>query len=1331
MRPAPRLALIAGLALLIAPLVLIGALLLWANTAGGRHQIETWTARLSSGGVRITGLSGPLPGRIALGRLELADAQGVWLRAVDLELRWSPLHLLLWRIDVESLRAATLDIERAPQRGSSPPSRQGGGPSLPTIGLRELTVSELVLGEALAGERSAFSVQGSGRYRDLEELAARIDVHRRGGAGQYQLDLQSSPERLAARLALDEPAGGPLEHLVGLPGLGALTVKLELQGPHRAEQLALAIRAGELRADARGRLDLDTLAADLDVGITAPAMRPAADLGWEGLSIQGRWHGPLERARASGHVVVLGLSAPGGLRFAQLLGFFDADAGRLRARGSIEELEIPGPKPRLFAAAPVTLAASLGLDAPSRPATLTLHHPALELDAQGTLGAGQHIRFVAHTPDLAPFAALAGQDLAGDVRTEGSITHAAQHLQMQLQARTALRGPGLPGRLLGADTRLSLQAQLAGRDIAIRELRTRSAVLALEARGTLRRAASGGSGLEHLRLQGNLELPRLAALSPQLEGSLRAGATLEGPPTALAAELRVDSQLSVRGSPPGKLAAVLRARGLPSAPTGTLEGHGSFDGAPLHLVASAERREPGMVHVVLHHTAWKSLQAAADLTSGAELERARGSLELHVGRIADLQRLLGPDLQGRLDASLALLPGRQGTQARVQLQALDLRAAGLQGELHLAGNGPTTALQLALQARSPSLGGGPVTLEARGRANLVRRSLELQAASAGVHGESVRLLAPAHLETRPELRIDTLRLGARKAELTLAGTLAPALDVRARLQGLDAQLVDAFVPDLIDQGRLEASAELHGTPAAPQGSARLSIAGLKLANETAHELPAADLEVNAQLQGATAAVDARLTGGRAARLQLAGSVPLTGAGALDVAITGRIDAGIANPLLEAEGRRAAGTLSIDVRAAGALGAPQLSGSAQLTHGDLRDYAQGVHLADIGARLTGEQGRLRLVSLSGRAGAGEFTASGTLGVLEPALPLDLAIHARHAQPVNSDILTANVDADLTVKGSLRERLDLAGRIDVNRAEVGIPNGLPPNVAVLDVRRRGAAVEAETETRRVIGLALTVHAPRQVLVRGRGLDAELGGDVSINGTSADPEVSGGFELIRGSFALASTQLQFSRGEVSFNGAGLRGRIDPTLDFAAQSQVADTTVQLTITGLADAPSFELSSTPQLPQDEILARLLFGQSAAQLSALQVAQIGAALASLSGVGGGGGGLNPLARLQKALGLDRLSVGGAGTANNNSTPAQGAQQNALGATVTAGRYVSPRVFVAASQSTTGASQLQVDVDLTRRLKLRTRLGNGTATAQGTTPENDPGSSIGLSWQYEY
>jgi translocation and assembly module TamB len=168
---------------------------------------------------------------------------------------------------------------------------------------------------------------------------------------------------------------------------------------------------------------------------------------------------------------------------------------------------------------------------------------------------------------------------------------------------------------------------------------------------------------------------------------------------------------------------------------------------------------------------------------------------------------------------------------------------------------------------------------------------------------------------------------------------------------------------------------------------------------------------------------------------------------------------------------------------------------------------------------------------------------------------------------------------------------------------------------------------------------------------------------------------------------------------------------------------TATLRITGLADAPQFEFTSSPALPQDEIMARLLFGVPGAQLSALQLAQVGVALASLSGVGGDSG-LNPLVKLQKSLGLDRLTVGPG--ASNTATGTEN-----TGASIAAGRYISKRIYVEAKQSTAGTSQLGAVVDLTKHLKLQTRLGNGTASVQGTTPENDPGSSVGLSYQFEY
>jgi translocation and assembly module TamB len=390
------------------------------------------------------------------------------------------------------------------------------------------------------------------------------------------------------------------------------------------------------------------------------------------------------------------------------------------------------------------------------------------------------------------------------------------------------------------------------------------------------------------------------------------------------------------------------------------------------------------------------------------------------------------------------------------------------------------------------------------------------------------------------------------------------------------------------------------------------------------------------------------------------------------------------------------------------------------------------LTKIAAEIAGNQGTLQIKSFKASAASGTVSMGGSVGILQPGMPVDLTLTAANAQPIASNILTANLNADIHVTGKARERLAVAGKIHVNRAVIGIPDSLPPNVAVLDVRRRGQVVQAAGK-QLVIDLDISINAPREVLVQGRGLDAELGGDdLHIGGTADTPVISGRLLLQRGTFSIGSTQLTFDNSSnVSFDGTGLKKGIDPSLDFTARTVVqsstagaqAGTDVTLHITGYADAPKIELTSNGGQSQDEMMALLLFGVPASQLSALQLAQVSYALATLAGIGGSGGS-NPLTRLQKTLGLDRLSVG-AGT----TTTATGATENS-GAAIQAGRYVTKRVYVEGKQSTTGQTQVEVDVDLTKHLKLQTRLGNGTAV-QGTTPENDPGSSMGLSYQFEY
>jgi translocation and assembly module TamB len=1307
-------------AVLLLLMLLVSAVLILGNTSYGRSLIERETASLSNGQVRLTGLSGSFPQALQLEELQLSDAGGMWLRAQHVSLHWSPLALLARHIRIERLAVTQLDVERRP--APQPPKTEKSSFRVPHIDLRELSVDDLELGPQLAGTRVRLQLRGALHLKSLEDATAQLSARRSDGQGDYVLNLRFDPERMDANLKLEEPPGGPLENLLGYPGLGTLYIQAALHGARNAEHLELEAHAGALQAIARGNLDLVKQSADLNYGVDAPAMSPREGLSWRRVALHGRWTGSLSAARADARLRVEALEIPGGAGAAAIEASLTADGDTLALHATTEELTIPGPQPRLLAQSPLRIEATMRLGAARRPLQLEASHSLLRLQARAFTAGTPSVTFELSLPRLAPLAALAGQKIDGTSQLRGTIRQDSQTTHLELAADTQLASaPQLVAALLGGTSHLQLAAALTPQSLDVTRFTLAARASSLSVTGSARRATEPGTDAFRslqARYQGNV--PELAALTAAIAGNATLNGTIDGPLKSLTTALRVTSSLSVRGSPRQTVQADIKARGLPTLTTAELDAHGGFDGAPVQLHAALQRNSSGAYRLSVQRADWKSAHVDGDLTTGANLGPGHGTLRARIDRLADLQRLLGTNLDGAVRGSLELKPVRGHTDIEASLDAQDVVAASLRADAQLTARGSLDALRLRISARSPDVGGEPATLEAASRLNLDAHVLTLRRMELRYHKQSLHTLAPARLAFSDGLVVDTLKLGVQHAVIEVGGRLSPALDMRASVHHVDPALINAFVPNTLAQGNLDVEARLQGKPAAPSGLVTVVATGVRAASAVARDLHSVDLHARAQLSGDAAQLDAQLGAGPASQLSLTGKVPLSPDGALNLKLQGKVDAALANPLLEARGERAAGTLAVDAAVTGPARAPQVGGTVDLVNGEVRDYVQGVHLSEITAHLVGEHGTLRLTRLTARAGPGQLSMSGTIGVLEPKIPIELQLEAKNAQPVTSDIITASLDAAVKLAGNLRERLKVSGSVDLHRTMVGIPNSLPPDVGVLDVRRPGEKPPPPPERKLVIELDLQLHAPRQVLVQGRGLNAELGGDLRISGTSAAPSVSGGFEMIRGTFALAGSQLTFQKGEVSFNGAGLKGRIDPTLDFTADAQATDATVTLHITGLAQSPQFELSSQPPLPQDEIMARLLFGVSAAQLTTLQVAEIAAGLATLGGVGGSGS--SPLVRVQKALGLDRLSVGSNGTTTSGQS---------AGTSLEAGRYVSSRVFVGARQSTTGFSQVEVDVDLTKHLKLQTRLGNGSATAQGTTPENDPGSTVGLTYQFEY
>ena len=1299
-----------GLVLLL--ILAIGTVLIVGNTSAGRAQIEKLVARLTGGNVQLSGLAGSFPSHLTLEELQLRDAAGVWLTANKIELDWTPWSYLEGRLQIDRLQVASIDMERLPQSSSTTTSH--GEPSIPRIDVAQASLNVVHLGAKLAGAPASLAANGSAHLRSVSDMLFDASARRIDGDGQYELHLHFDVQRMDGALKLHEPANGPLENILSLPGLGALEATLNLGGLRSAERLDLSLQAGELKGHAEGSLNLNELSADLAFAFESAAVSPRPDLGWDRGVLRGRWLGSLRSLNADGHLEVTRLRVPGQLQAAALTADVAAVQGKADLHALIQGLRIPGSQPKLLEADPVKIDASVRLDDPARRVELTASHRLFGLKGQAVTAGEQSAALELRLPNLAPFAAYAAQDLRGSAVINAQLAGYPATTRVKLDANATLTpGTQVWAAAVGDRARFEFSGAFKDDMLSIEDAKLSGRALLLSARGSV-----GGRGIDG---RWELSLPDLSVVSAVLAGNLKGSGSVQGPLTALAADAKFSSTLSVRGSPSGDLAAEVKVRGLPSAPNGTLTAKGSLDGAPLNLDVSMERNAERVFRAVIHQATWKSAHAEGDLNLTTDKQELHGLLTVSVAQLQDLQRLLGLEIAGSLTGNLALQPDGQRTRARLEVDAKDLTLSGLAGSVHLAGEGFTDSFAFKVGVDLPKLNGVAVTLGASGNFNLDAQEISVASALGSYSGQEIRLLEPTRIYFGNGIAVDQLKLGAQKAELDVQGQFSPSLALRASLRQVQPALVNVFLPNLLAAGVIEAHADLHGSFKAPTGEIAVNALGVQSADDAALGLPPANIHITAGLRGHTADIDARLDAGSASQLTALGQAPLAADGDVDMKINGRADVGLMNAFLEARGQHASGQLEINATVTGTVAAPQITGALDLKNGKINDYVRGISLTDIAAQVVGNEGTLQIKSFTAAAAPGTVSMSGSVGVLQKGIPVDLQITARNAQPLVSKLITSNLNADLTIKGTARERIDVAGSMHLNRTLIGIPNGLPLNVAVLDVRRRGTKAPPVREKPLIIGLNVAVQAPDEVLVQGRGLDARMRGDLQIGGTTDSPYVTGGFDLERGTFSLATGRLNFTEGRVSFNGAGLQNKIDPTLDFTASAVIGDTTATMHITGLADAPVFDFSSSPSKPQDEIMALLLFGAPTQQLTPLQLAQVGAALASMSGVGGSNS-LNPLVKIQKSLGLDRLSIG-AGATN----PQTGQDS---GASIEAGRYVSKRVYIEAKQSTAGTSQVEADVDLTKHLRLQTRLGNGTAV-QGTTPDNDPGTSIGLIYRFEY
>ena len=443
-------------------------------------------------------------------------------------------------------------------------------------------------------------------------------------------------------------------------------------------------------------------------------------------------------------------------------------------------------------------------------------------------------------------------------------------------------------------------------------------------------------------------------------------------------------------------------------------------------------------------------------------------------------------------------------------------------------------------------------------------------------------------------------------------------------------------------------------------------------------------------------IDARITG------QLS-----PGFRRVDLAIRGTASAGLANKL--AEPRSLSGPLRFDLRMQGPIALASLSGPVTISGGRVADPGQNFGLTDVAGTAQLSGGLARVSVSAGVTSAGDVGLTGTIGLVSPYIG-DLALALNGVGLRDPDLYSTRVEAALTVKGPVLGAAQVAGTVNLGWTELRIPStGFSADGALAGLRHVGEPdVSRDTRHRaRMLeggpvaagggsgyGLNLRVNAPNQVFIRGRGLDAELGGALTLRGRTDAIVPSGAFNLIRGRLDILGRRLNLSEALLQ-----LQGAMVPFVRLVASVDSDGIVASVLIEGDANDPKVSFTSNPELPQEEVLARLLFDRGLDNLTAFQAIQLGGAVATLAGKGGEG----LIGNLRKRAGFDNLDI----TADESGE-----------ASVTVGKYITDKAYSEATVSQGGKSSVSINLDLAPHITLKGHLDQDGQTGIGVFLQRD-------------
>jgi hypothetical protein len=528
-----------------------------------------------------------------------------------------------------------------------------------------------------------------------------------------------------------------------------------------------------------------------------------------------------------------------------------------------------------------------------------------------------------------------------------------------------------------------------------------------------------------------------------------------------------------------------------------------------------------------------------------------------------------------------------------------------------------------------------------------------------------------------------------------------------------ATFTGAFAQPARYTGVLDLDATIHGTRRAPIVTGRVTVV-----NGTVQRVS------YQHLQAQIGYTDQMFTIG--ARIDQAPGVWITAHGTLPLAIfrpsmpERPIDLAVKSSdinlgLLEAVTsvvRNVTGTIRLDVSAVGTSRDPHARGTVEIAGAGFLVAASGSRYKNVRASVQLAPDRIAVNTLHVEDSGGDpLDVHGSLGTHELKVGnLEIDANARKFEVIRNEYGKVDIDAALQFRGRF-ESPRIGGDLTVTSGDLKVDQILEralqrPYATQAAAPPEVDAVAAMNPWDR-LALGISLHVPNTLKLTGENVQVATGtpiglgninlkvaGDLYLFKDPAAPlSVTGSFDSVSGRYAFQGRQFDID----PTSSINFRGDLNPELDVAVTRTITGVVARVSITGPLREPELHLTSVPPLDASDILAMIVFGTNANELSASQQQN----LAVRAGTLAAGFLAAPIVTaLQSELGLDILQLEPSGELET-------------GPRVTVGNEIAPGLVARFSRQfgTEPYDEVALEYSLSRLLRLRATFSDAQTLSQ--------------------